>query len=71
MPHLFCSLKRIKAHSAYGGFLETNTALKRALHDLLSRGVRGQLKRDQVRNDKTNANIDLDDQNQFCFFYMM
>ena len=53
MPRLFCSLKRIKAHSAYGGFLETNTALKRALHDLLSRGVRGQLKRDQVRNDKT------------------
>lgn len=48
MPYLFFSLKRIKAHSAYGGFLETNTALKRALHDLLSRGVRGQLKREQV-----------------------
>ena len=50
MPYLFFSLKRIKAHSAYGGFLETNTALKRALHDLMSRGVRGQLKREQVSN---------------------
>ena len=58
MAHSFCSLKRIKAHSAYGGFLETNTALKRALHDLLSCGVRGKLKREQVRIIQDTVEID-------------